>query len=328
MIAVASVPAVAATKLYGELHTSYDEFDVDGGNTNSKDGFALNSTVIGVKGSSELNSDYSAIYKMEWGVDTSINSVAPIGSKKSAISNRNQVIGFAGSFGAIIIGRYDTPLKTVGRKADLFWHSQLGQNRNMTNPAAWDLRADKIIAYQTPKINGFQGLVSYATDIAGSSDNSAISLNGFYKFGPIQLGAAYEQQDLGDLNTKRDAIRLMSAYKEGPLKLVAFFQNEDNAFTATGDPDATVYGIGASYKKGAGTFKGQYYSRDIDATSDDPDLIALGYDYKLIKSTDVYVQYASVSKGQKLGGSGHGASSFSTTGGDTDGLSVGIRHKF
>lgn len=310
-----TAPVMADTTLYGQLHASYDFLDADG--ADSFNTVSSNSSRIGVKGSAELNAGLKAIYQAEWGIDTGTGG-------RPAMTNRNQVVGLAGGFGAVLIGRHDTPMKTVGRKADLFWSTQLGQNRSIVNPGNWDLRPDNVIAYQSPKMGGFQALAAYVTDIGGTNDNTAFSINGFYNAGPMMLGAAYETHDLKGL-ADQDAYRLMGSYKVGPAKFVAFYQDETNATQA----DATVFGIGASYAMGAGTIKGQYYSRDNDgAGSADPELIAIGYDHKLAKSTDVYAQYATISEGAKLGGAGHDENITSPTGGDAEGISIGIRHKF
>jgi predicted porin len=327
---VASLPVAAKTLVYGELHASFDKLRADA--VDNKDSLAINGSRFGVKGSYDLNKKVSAIYQFEWGVDSRVYGAFPVGSRENAFSNRNQIIGLVGPHGAVILGRYDTPFKIVGREADLFWSSQLGQNRNITNPAVWDLRADKIIAYQSPKLHGFQGMIAYAADIGGPDsrfeNSSAVSLNGFYKLKTIKLGAAYERHDLDHSNSSRDAFRLLVSYKKRPLKLVGFYQNENNALAATAQPDATVYGVGAAYKIGSGTFKGQYYSRLNESTDKDPKLMAIGYDYKIASKTDIYTQYVKVTEGQKLGGTGHGASITSTTGGDASGISFGVRHKF
>ena len=205
----------------------------------------------------------------------------------------------------------------------MFWSTQLGQNRNVTNPGNWDLRVNNVIAYQTPKMGGFQSLAAYVTDLGGTDDNTAFSVNGFYNAGPLMLGAGYETHDLDGL-PDQNSYRLVGTYKIGAAKLVGYYQDETNATQA----DATVFGVGAAYAMGAGTLKGQYYERDIDGTGSDPALVAIGYDHKLGSKTAVYAQYATVSEGAKLGGAGHGETIQSTNGGDADGISFGIRHKF
>ena len=314
----ASAPVLADTTVYGQLHASYDILDADGAGVKSKNSVSSNSSRVGVKGSADLNGGLKAIYQAEWGMDT-----GGANDTKNVFSNRNQVVGIAGGFGAVLIGRHDTPHKIVGRKADLFWSTQLGQNRNVTNPGTWDLRVNNVIAYQSPKMGGFQALAAYVTDLGGSDDNTAFSINGIYNAGPMMLGASYETHDL-DGAPDEDSYRLMGSYKIGPAKLVGYYQDETNAAAA----DASVFGVGAAYKLGAGTIKGQYYARDNDGTSADPDLIAIGYDHKLGAKTEVYAQYATISDGGKLGGAGHGESITSSNGGDADGISFGIRHKF
>ena len=332
-----SAPALADTTLYGQLHASYDVLD----GASDVTSVSSNSSRIGVKGSTELSGGLKAIYQAEWGIDTGgADNDKVTKSSKAAFGNRNQVVGIAGGFGAVLIGRHDTPMKIVGRKADLFWSTQLGQNRNVVNPGAWDLRPNNVIAYQSPKIGGFQALAAYVTDLdvtangADKSDSTAFSINGFYKAGPMMIGAGYETHELGENNqgagagsVDRNALRLMGSYKFGSAKVVGFYQSESDVGFASG-VDADVLGVGASYKvSSAGTVKGQYYTRDQDGQADESTLLALGYDHKLGKKTHVYGQYA-VTENAGLGGAGHGEKVSADASGDASGFSVGIRHKF
>lgn len=311
------------------MRASYDKvFPVGLG---SVDELSLNDSLLGVKGSTEIKKDISFIYQFVWG----LNSKGFDTAKTTGIENNNQVIGLASPSGAVIVGRYDTPFKTVGKKADLFWHSQLGQNRNVTNAHDWDLRADKIIIVQTPKKKGFQGSLAYASDISDTSrvtqNASAVSLNGFYKKGKFLLGAAYEQHDLKsdsvNASANTDAVRLSAVYRDGPLKLVGFYQKENNDFSNTAQADASVIGVGAAYRKGKGTIKAQFYSRDNDRTTEDSDLLAIGYDYKYSKQIDLYAQMAKLSNATSLNGNEFVESGVATSG-DARGVSLGVRYKF
>ena len=192
-------------------------------------------------------------------------------------------------------------------------------------------RADKIIAYQSPRINGFQGSIAYASDVADTSritDNaSAISVNGFYKKGKYLLGAAYEKHDLDKIKGSKEAIRLSASYRDGPFKMVGFLQQENNNFKVTSRPDALVLGLGASLRKGKGTFKAQWYNRDNDSTSKDTNLIAIGYDYRFSKQIDLYTQAARITNASDLGGNQLGSAS-SIIEDDIHGVSLGVRYKF
>lgn len=322
-LTIISSTSMAKTKVYGELHTSYDRVFAVG--EKSRDDFSLNNFFVGVKSSTEIKKDTSFIYQFAWGIHSKgFDSV-----KNSGVENKNQVIGLASPKGAVVIGRFDTPFKKVGEKADLFWNSQLGQNRNVTNAQTWDLRADKIIAFQTPIIKGFQGSIAYASDISDTSrvtpNASAVSLNGFYKTGKYILGVGFEQRNLKDASADMNALRLSSTYKDGPFKMVSFLQQENNDFSKTNVPDATVFGVGLAYRKAKGLFKAQLYRRNEDHSNKNKDLIAVGYDYRLQRKLDVYAQAAHLTNSINLGGEDFDGL---TNPVDMHGVSFGIRYRF
>lgn len=315
IVAAVTTPAMADTTIYGQLHASVDYLTGVG----SEVTVSSNSSRIGVKGSAPLNGGLKAIYKAEWGMDT--------GHTSSGLTDRNQVVGLAGNFGAVLVGRHDTPMKIIGRKADLFWSTQLGQNRNIVNPGQWDRRPNNVIAYQSPKMGGFQMLGAYVTEDQNSAE--AFSINGIYKAGPLMVGAAYEThtQELTGGVTDASAVRLMASYKMGRSKLVGFYQGEDGSGGVAG-ADADTLGLGLAYKVSAnGTVKGQYYIRD-SVVNVDSQLFALGYDHKLGKKTDIYAQYALTKDAGGIGGTGHGERVDPDTDADASGFSVGMRHKF
>lgn len=322
ILMVIVTPCMAKTKVYGELDASYDNVFVVG--TDYTNELKLNNFALGFKGATEIKKDISFIYQFSWGV----GSEGIDDAEGSSINNRNQVIGIASQKGAFILGRFDTPFKTLGKKADLFWHSQLGQNRNVTNGSNWDVLADKIIIFQSPRKNGFQGSAAYASDISDTSrltaNASAISLNGFYEKNKFLFGAAYEHHNLDNSSATTDALRLSAIYKNGPLKMVGFLQQESNDYDKTSEPDATVLGVGLSYKKSKGTYKVQVYSRDADFVSTS-NLLAIGYDYKFSKELDIYTQAAIVTNQMYL--NGYDVTD-AISGDDSEGLSIGVRYKF
>ncbi len=311
-------PALSDTAYYGELNLSLDALNADGKKSIRK--LSSNSSILGLKGLKPLNENLKLIYKAEWGIDTGGESEDTL-----VFSKRNQGVGLISKYGAVIIGRYDTPFKVIGRKADLFWHNQLGQNRNITNPENWDLRAKNSINYQTPRKNGWQAALSIAKD-ADTSDNkddlSLVSTNVFYKKRNYRFAVGVETHDF-DLRKKQNALRLMADYRTKKLKLVGFYQHENNG----DESDADVYGVGAAYAMGKSVFKGQLYSRDNESGKD-ANLFAVGYDRKLSKKTDVYVQFAHLSGGLRLGGVDHGESITPVSNGNSHGFSLGVRHKF
>jgi len=317
-LAFFAVPVYADTVFYSELNLSLDALDADGKKDIQK--LSSNSSLIGLKGLKALNDGLTLAYRAEWGIDTGGESEDVL-----VFSKRNQGIGLIGKYGAIIVGRYDSPFKTVGAKADLFWHNQLGQNRNITNPEIWDLRPKNTLLYETPRKNGLQAAFAIAKDadtVDNKDDLSLVSSNVFYKTGAYRFGVGFETHDF-DVREKQDALRLMASFRKQKLKLVGFYQHENNGEAF----DADVYGLGAAYALGKGVVKGQLYNRDQESR-DNSNLFAIGYDRRLNKKTDVYAQFALLSGGLRLGGVDHGETITPVTGGDANGVSIGLRHRF
>lgn len=323
-----SATAAADATLYGQLEASVDNLDGSASSTS----VSSNASRIGVKGSVDLTDSLKGIYVAEFGMDT--------GGNGSTLGNRNQVVGVAGGFGAVLVGRHDTPFKTVGRKLDLGWSSQLGSNYNMVargKGANWDLRPNNVVAYQTPKMGGFQGLAAVVTEGNTGDNKGAISVNGIYTAGPLSILAAYESHNKEWYNAAaaedESAYRLGATYKMGNTKLVGMYQAiADEAGVAGADRD--VIGVGAASKiSAAGTLKGQYYSADGDVASDEAEMLMVGYDHALGKQTTVYGQYVTISGNgntgvYQLGTFGRSDGTTTDANGDADGFSVGIRHKF
>ena len=90
----------------------------------------------------------------------------------AGLSRRNSYGGFKhDTYGTVVVGRHDTPGKIVGRKADLFWSTQLGQNRSFTNlrdgsgaGPGFDLRSDNTIGYISPNWGPFHIFGAYIAD--------------------------------------------------------------------------------------------------------------------------------------------------------------------
>ncbi|HHB92359.1 MAG TPA: porin, partial [Thioploca sp.] len=315
--------AMADTILYGRIHTSVDSLDGASKSTS----LSSNTSRIGVKGSMDLDYGLKAIYKAEWGIDSG-------GDGAYEFKNRDQFVGIAGSFGAILAGRHDTPFKLLTGKVDMFWTKQLGQNRQITNGSGWDLRVNNVLAYQTPKIGNFQALAAYVTE-DNNNGVDAISVNGIYDDKTLMFGAGYETHSaefnggdgINGIDSSSSA-RVIAGFSMAGAKVTLFYQGvfDDRGIA---DNDNDTYGIGLSYGIGtAGTIKAQYYQRSNAGEENNPTLMAAGYDHKLGKNTEVYLQYAQSDKGLGLGGTGHGESMGSDIDGDTTGVSIGLRHKF
>lgn len=342
-VAAALVPAAAMADsgnvtVYGSLHMSVESLNGNSGPAGSTDNqretnVSSNSSYIGFKGNEDLGNGLKAIWQIESLVGMGDGSV-------SSLATRNTFMGLSGGFGTAILGKHDTPLKIVGRKADLFG-DQIGDSRNLISAggATWDLRPDNVIAYISPTVGGMHGAIAYVTNVdAGAAESTsvtALSALGMYESGPLMAALGYEKHNLSNMGTganDENTWRLTGGYNFGDVKLVALFQKVKDI--GGGTTDRKTWGLGAAYKMGATTVKAQYYKADdVSGTSDTgANLIAVGADYSLSKRTTAYAAYARTNNDSAAAfsafGGGHGDNPGTVAGKDPSGFSFGMKHSF
>ncbi|MCU7798763.1 MAG: porin [gamma proteobacterium symbiont of Lucinoma myriamae] len=357
VIAPVSVMA-SGPVLYGKLHMSANMLDNNGSNSvaygNTKyDEVSLNSnhSRIGFKGSEDLGNGMKVGYLIEWSVDMDGDSSKAGGGD---LGERNRAVTLSGDWGTMLVGKWDTPFKTVGRKVELF-SERLGDQRNMNAGAVLDARAENVIAYVTPNMNGFSATVAYVFDVeqlsgtngADNSDYSAISFNAIYNNGPILAAfgyANYSDENFGTNMEDQTTWRLAGSYSFGDFKVLGNYTDISDGMGNDGS-DSNIWTVGGSYKMGNNTIKLQYATRDeFDDTKGSVDSgdetgasqWAIGLDHTMSKRTTVYVEYADLSNDDYSSSTswktmGNGATVGQDSSGlnqDTDGFGVGIIHKF
>ncbi|MFA5241489.1 MAG: porin [Sulfuricella sp.] len=351
-IAAALAPAAAMADsgnvtIYGSLHMSVDSLD-DGNNRETN--VSSNSSYLGFKGNEDLGNGLKAIWQLEtqFGMGDTSNTSSATGTVtgtttltpiSNSWANRNSFLGLSGNFGTAIVGRHDTPLKIVGRKADLFG-DQIGDSRNLiTVGGIGDLRPDNVIAYISPTMGGFHGAIAYVTNndsnFTEEGSTKATSALGMYENGPVMVGLGYERHNVAGTDADPKQWRLVGGYSFGDAKMTALYQKADNLGAVDG-ADRTTWGLGAAYKIGATTIKGQYYKAgDVnDASETGANMIVVGADYALSKRTTTYVAYARTNnddntKAFSAFGGGHGDQPATFANGDNSaGLSLGLKHAF
>lgn len=360
-----AAPAVMAdTTLYGLANMSLDYIDVSEGTSykrNSNGSFTSNATKnnllssnnfnvqsgssrIGIKGSEKISKDLSAVYQAEFGVNMSEDG--------TALTSRNQYVGLSSkSFGTMIAGRHDTPMKLAISKYDLFG-DQIGDNGNIAGAkygrsAGFNLRAPNVVAYLTPNLAGFNATIAYVADhdITVNTPNYDINANqafsvsaGYEMKKVFNVTVAYENHQARTMvsgtafnnpnKTSEDAWMIgagVTAIKD--LTINALYQ-QMNDFDGL---KTNVWGLGAGYTFGKKhTIKGQYYNASSDALADNQNMFALGYDFAMSKQTTLFAAYAYGDNGQSVWGDGHQGKTPITQMGDQDAnaFSVGMKYKF
>ena len=111
----------------------------------------------------------------------------------------------------------------------------------------------------------------------------------------VSYSVSYKQDDLylalaGDQDVDgQDLMRAVAQYKVDALKLGFMYQQNENTL---GSEDESGYFISAAYKlDSAITLKAQFGLNEDDADGSEEETLSLGADYKLAKSTKLYVFY-------------------------------------
>jgi predicted porin len=280
-----------------------------------------------------------------------MNGTATTGN--DTLSTRNSYLGLAGGFGTVLMGNHDTPFKMFGRNFDVFGDT-IADNRQLLNADVandgtgdWDLRPSNVLAYITPNLNGFSGVLAYVSGITQTTDGadnnkaSAFSMSGTYSNGPIYVGAAYEVHTVKDalgLTNDPSAFRLGGSFTTGPIKVGAMYQalRDADGNDAERD-DYTLFGtysFGMETIKLAYTYAGEWDTGGATVNNSDASLFALGLDHKFSKRTKGYVQYTMVSN-EAASAYGIGANSgygnsvaAAAVDKSPSAFSVGLIHKF
>ncbi|MDH0958446.1 porin [Pseudomonas chengduensis] len=315
--AALAVPAVAMADVtvYGRAHVSVDY--LDDGAKYSETNLSSNASRLGFKGDHAINPDLKAFFQIE----QQINFTTGNSSGGTDFATRDTFVGLSSNFGAIQVGRFDSPFKVARGPFNLF-SDQVGDMNNLARVTAGrlDERYDNTIQYTTPDFNGFNVKVAYSmykgqslniTDTsANNEDSDAFSTSLNYIGGPLEASLAYEKVEedtlrsttVGTNRGEADSYRAAAAYKiTDSFKLVGFYQTTDFSGisgTTSAQRDAgtfDVYGLGGELAIAKNTaLKATYMTHDSDAKKSDADMWVVGVEHKLDKAVRVYANYAVV----------------------------------
>jgi predicted porin len=358
----------------------------------SSNKISSNTSRLGIKGNEDLGG-LTAIWQIE-----SLINIDGSGTANS-LATRNTFAGLSGGFGTVLLGRHDTPYKMATRGYDLFGDT-IADNRavmggginTLTAPAtnggvglmnlttgtldakgnsmgaaaSFDGRQTDVLAYVSPNLGGFTGIVAYVAGAEGQtlatqSKGSAWSLAGMYGNGPFSLNLAYEVHDLGGApgtlgapalagtSLKESAWKLGAGYKADMFEVNAVYEKtKDNfggliALPANSDllghhayylsgrvnftaNDALKLAYGKAGNMSLGGFGGALNTGASQAT--------VGYDHSFTKRTTMYALYTQLSNQANatyaLGnaGIGNGSVFLNGAGSKPSAFSLGVKHSF
>ena len=302
----APLAAQAAPTVYGQLNMSVDLVDWDDGTNDGQD-FEVNSNSsrLGVKGEEALTNGYSAVYKIEFGVQ---------GDVASGVTGRDRYLGLKSGWGTVKLGAYDSPLKTSQGMVDQFNDMTY---TDMANYVTGDNRLNNVIGYESPKIADVLNVnvaVQSGEDTA-TGDDDGISVSVVFDSNGLYLAAAMDNDIVdglvsdtvqalfsaiplpypGDEPFARDAVRLTAGYTMDALQFGAMIQtsefaNENNSGFSMDEESILLSG---AYTMGKNVLKGQYVMANYDLGAGaeiDASALIVGMDHNFTQTTKVYAQ--------------------------------------
>lgn len=353
-VAVAAVfaapMAMADAEVYGTAHVSVGQTD-----NNATDGSRIqmlpNNSNIGFRGSEDLGGGLKAEYQAETGYAWDAGTWG---------SARDSFVGLGGDWGAVRVGRANSPFKNATGSLDPFADTvfdynnimgQSGDDTDLSSGSTHDTRISNAIWYNSANLSGFAFQAMYGvndrTGAGTKNEPDSMSIGGTYKAGPIFVGAAWQSlgeagRDITDgdgVNADSEAWRIGGSYtfKEATMIGLAY-ENVDHG-KGTADEksqDRDAYFVSLSHKIGATTLALSYADADkvADAADTSATQIAVGVTQALSKATSAYAIYG------QLSGDADAPAGYTIAGGtvtpsndgsgdvEATGLMVGVVHKF
>jgi len=328
----------------GIQRTNTDLVNATTGAVSDADTWALesglqNGSRLGFKGSEDLGGGLSAIFTLENGFSTDTGNLGQGGR----LFGRQAFVGLEGGFGAVKLGRQNTPLHLALDSIDPFGTNLAGNLENVFNDAGQ--RTDNTINYSLPNLgNGLYGQIAYTfgEQAGDTSGNQQIGLSIGYANGPINVVLAHHRANNQADTATGHTTMLGGTYDFRVAKVHAAFADNQGDFKAGAliagftagltsaqitaasnasgfdeDIETRDFMLGVSAPvSAAGTVLASWARKD-DRNSDlKYDQFAIGYTHSLSKRTGLYTSF------------GYGKAE---SGGDDlkkNVFNVGVRHKF
>jgi predicted porin len=316
-----------------------------------------NTSKFGFKGAEDLGDGLHAIWQIEQQVDLDASTNSTAG--KQVFATRNTFAGLKSeSYGTVLMGIHDTPMKISTRRLDVFGDN-IADNRSMLGKAkvSFDSRIGDALAYISPAFSGVTVAVATAnlseTSTTGSTANaSALSAAAMYDVAPFYAAVAYESHNLTSTaqvaptaarpDPSESAMRAGLGFKGDGYELNAMYESTtDNQGTLNVKKYGhTAYYVGGKLKVTSnGTVKVAYTSMGTLGDTGENDnssatQVTVGYDHAMSKRTTLYALYSRISNGT---GSNYGFKDASTAGGTNSvngyggtptAISLGMKHSF
>ena len=315
--------------IYGRANLSLDQLD---NGQDSALNVSSNSSRLGFRGKTELEHGLEAFFQIEQTIF--------FDEGRGNFADRDSFLGLRGNFGSLRLGQFDTPLKVIRARVDLFGN-RIGDIRNLSRVNTgndlignvFDERFKNGVAYQSPAVNNITFDLHYSPHHANGATNDnkreALSTAVTYAAKGRYVSLAYERSE-GNETLNPTAWRLGAFYDATEqLRLTTFIQLDKDLPIG----DRTLFGAGAAYKLEHYTLKSQLYRvNNRDADDADATLLVLGVDRQFGRALVGYLAYAISSNDNdaayRVSGGGRSTQQATVVGENASALSLGLEYRF
>lgn len=290
----------------------------------------------GVRGTEDLGGGLKGIFVLESGFNLDTGA-----QTDSRLFNRQAFVGVQGRFGALMLGRQQTPIYDFTLAFDPMAAS--AQYSILNLDPAMASRADNAIQYK----GTFGGLTAAALYSFGYDSTNGAGIGGGevpgnykkgrqyaaslrYTTGPFDVGVVYDLRQ-PDTHVKNQRASVGGSYAFGPAKVFAGYRWENLSGAGEAFRRSNMYWVGLGYQATpALMLKGAVYYNDYARTSADPMVFVATADYAFSRRTSAYLDLGYAWNRTSKGVSSHASlSSDNIRAGDSQfGAMVGVRHRF
>jgi predicted porin len=293
------------------------------------------SSRFGVRGSEDLGGGLKATFNIETGVNWDTGAA----SSNSQFWGRRAVVGLAGGFGEVRLGRDYTPGYSAIGTTDVMGLGLFGNWLDFGSNGGITSRASNGLHYTSPNWGGFTLRAMYATGEANGvtaprGDGDMVGLSGVYASGPLTVQAYYQtgEFDNGAGGTANaDEYGIGAQYRFGGIRVALNYGVADTEVPAGGGIEHEALGLGLGLKLGKGEVLFNYIQQEVDlAGSPEAKSFGLAYVHPLSRRTNLYATYGQLKNENgadfALRAAGFGVGG--TADADPKAFAVGIRHRF
>ncbi len=293
------------------------------------------SSRFGIRGSEDIGSGLKVTFNLESGVDIDD------GEAGDPFWARRAVVGLAGGFGEVRLGRDYTPGYSAIGTTDVMGLGLFGNWLNFGGNGGITSRKSNGVHFTSPVWSGFTLRAMYATGEADdvsrpSGDGDMYGVSGVYASGPLTVQAYFQSSEsanaAGNNTVDRDEYGIGGQYRFGAFRVALNYGKVDRELPAGGDVEHDAIGLGLGAKIGTGELLFNYIQQELDsAGKPEAKSFGIAYVYPLSKRTNLYATYGQLKNDDgadfalRAAGFGVGGGVANT---EPKAFALGIRHRF